>query len=177
MNNDSPKGVQKAAKPMRLIDVSFNTPDKNLAYDEALLDAVEAGARDEVLRFWESSSLFVVLGVSPAVSGQTVVTRVGAAPARARMLDPGLISGEEAARIGLVTDLVEEPGAVLPAAMALAGELGAKGPHALAATKRWLGALDGTTAGGGPDGLGVSLGLAGGVEEGELLKQFWSRRG
>ncbi len=49
---------------MRLIDVSFNSPEKNLAYDEALLDAVEGGARDEVLRFWESPSLFVVLGVS-----------------------------------------------------------------------------------------------------------------
>ncbi|MCC7387653.1 MAG: enoyl-CoA hydratase/isomerase family protein [Phycisphaerales bacterium] len=129
----------------------------------------------------------VLLGVSPAVSGPTLAPRVGAGPARARMLDPGLISGEEAARIGLVTDLVEEPGAVLPAAMALAVELGRKGPHALAATKRWLGALDGTgtgegaggAAGGnvGPDGLRVSLGLAGGVEEAELLEKFWSRRG
>ncbi len=119
----------------------------------------------------------VLLGVSPAVSGPTLVPRVGAGPARARMLDPGLISGEVAARIGLVTDLVEEGDAVLPAAVSLAGELAAKGRHSLAATKRWLGALDGTTAGGGPDGLGVSLGLAGGVEEGELLKQFWSRRG
>lgn len=49
---------------MRLLDVSFNTPEKNLAFDEALLDTVEGGAREEVLRFWESPSLFVVLGVS-----------------------------------------------------------------------------------------------------------------
>jgi enoyl-CoA hydratase/carnithine racemase len=119
----------------------------------------------------------VLLGVSPAVSGPTLVPRVGAGPARARMLDPRLISGEEAARIGLVTDLVEEPGAVLPAAVALAGELGTKGPQALAATKRWLGTLDGTGGGDGPDGLGVSLGLAGGEEEARLLEEFWSHRG
>ncbi|MBX7257651.1 MAG: lipoate--protein ligase family protein [Candidatus Hydrogenedentes bacterium] len=49
---------------LRFLDVSFNTPEKNLAFDEALLDSVEGGAREEILRIWESPSLFVVLGVS-----------------------------------------------------------------------------------------------------------------
>lgn len=118
----------------------------------------------------------VLLGVSPAVSGPTLVPRVGAGAARARMLDPGLVSGEEAARMGLVTDLVGAGDEVAPAAMALAGMLAAKGRGALEATKRWLGVLDGTGPGvvGAPDGLGVSLGLTGGAEEGALLARFWS---
>ncbi|GMW02823.1 MAG: hypothetical protein AMXMBFR84_39590 [Candidatus Hydrogenedentota bacterium] len=49
---------------MRVLDFSFAEPDRNLALDEVLLDAVEAGDSDDVLRFWESPVPFVVLGVS-----------------------------------------------------------------------------------------------------------------
>jgi lipoate-protein ligase A len=45
-------------------DVSFDKPNMNLAFDEALLDACEDGSGDECLRFWESPVPFVVLGVS-----------------------------------------------------------------------------------------------------------------
>ena len=102
------------------------------------------------------------------------------------MLDPGLISGVEAARIGLVSDLVEVRDEVGPAARRLAGELAAKGPGALAATKGWLGELDGTaprepTESGARGsallrGLEASLGLAGGEEERSLLERYWSGR-
>ncbi|MGD9648161.1 MAG: biotin/lipoate A/B protein ligase family protein [Pirellulales bacterium] len=54
---------------MRLLDHSCATAEENLAFDEALLDEAEAPrspgagqANDEVLRFWESPSLAVVLG-------------------------------------------------------------------------------------------------------------------
>ena len=150
----------------------------------------------------------VLLGVSPAVSAPTLVPRVGSGAARVRMLDPGLISGEQAAKTGLVSDLVEERAAVHPAANRLAECLAAKGRGAIVATKRWLSELDGTApseparvgpggpapslargalsqappraqgarSSGSPDGLAVSLGLAGGEEERILLERFWASR-
>ena len=49
---------------MESIDRSFASPEDNLAFDEALLDMCEAGCDEEVLRFWEPRSPFVVLGLS-----------------------------------------------------------------------------------------------------------------
>jgi len=49
---------------MRLLDLSFATPEENLACDEALLNSCETDGGDEILRFWESPSHFVVLGYS-----------------------------------------------------------------------------------------------------------------
>jgi lipoate-protein ligase A len=47
---------------MRLIDLSFDTPEENLAMDEAVLDAVESGHSPATLRFWECPVRFVVTG-------------------------------------------------------------------------------------------------------------------
>ena len=48
---------------MLLIDHSSPTPAENLALDEALLEACEAGELSgEILRFWASPEYFVVLG-------------------------------------------------------------------------------------------------------------------
>jgi lipoate-protein ligase A len=44
------------------IDRTFGSPAENVACDEALLDLCETGSMDEVLRFWESSTPFVVVG-------------------------------------------------------------------------------------------------------------------
>jgi len=52
---------------MRFIDYSFKRPEENLAFDEILLDAAEHGHGGQVLRVWESSHPFVVLGVSQAL--------------------------------------------------------------------------------------------------------------
>ena len=54
---------------MRLLDLSYDTPEDNLALDEALLQQLQAvetsGKRPvETLRFWESATPFVVLGRS-----------------------------------------------------------------------------------------------------------------
>ncbi len=49
---------------MKFLDLTFSTPEENLACDEASLDACEAGQNEEVLRFWESPSYFIVLGYS-----------------------------------------------------------------------------------------------------------------
>jgi lipoate-protein ligase A len=53
---------------MKLLDLTLPWPAENLACDEALLDAAEAGAGDEVLRFWESRESFVVVGYANKVA-------------------------------------------------------------------------------------------------------------
>lgn len=47
---------------MNLCDLTLPTPEENLACDEALLDLCEAGHSGDILRFWEPSRHFVVLG-------------------------------------------------------------------------------------------------------------------
>jgi len=47
---------------MILKDFSFDTPQENIVYDEVLLHMAEQGCCGEVLRFWESHQLFIVLG-------------------------------------------------------------------------------------------------------------------
>jgi|SRR6266404_1790583 len=47
---------------MILCDLTLSTPAENLACDEALLDLCEDGLGSELLRFWEPSQYFVVLG-------------------------------------------------------------------------------------------------------------------
>lgn len=50
--------------PLELLDVSLDSPAKNLALDDLLLLEVDAGLRKPVLRLWESSQPVVVLGRS-----------------------------------------------------------------------------------------------------------------
>jgi len=47
---------------MKWLDLTFTTPEENLACDEALLNWCEAGHSGELLRFWTSFEYFVVLG-------------------------------------------------------------------------------------------------------------------
>jgi lipoate-protein ligase A len=49
---------------MKYLDRTLQTPQENLACDEALLDSCEEGFPDEILRFWEPRQHFVVLGYS-----------------------------------------------------------------------------------------------------------------
>ena len=49
---------------MKTLDITLQTPEQNLALDEALLDLCEAGSGHEILRFWEPLETFVVLGYS-----------------------------------------------------------------------------------------------------------------
>jgi lipoate-protein ligase A len=53
---------------MTFLDTTFPTPEENLACDDALLDACEEDGSDEVLRVWEPSTAFVVLGYSNRAS-------------------------------------------------------------------------------------------------------------
>lgn len=54
---------------MYLLDLTLRTPAENVALDEALLDAAEAGEIDgPVLRLWEPAEPFVVVGRSSYAS-------------------------------------------------------------------------------------------------------------
>lgn len=112
------------------------------------------------------------IGVSPAVSAPYFSLGAGYGPARAAMLQPTLISGTHAAHLGLAHHCVASPDEVIPRARALALELAAKPPHAIAATRRWLHTLDRAAWPGdsAPDtALHTSLSLTGGVEERRML--------
>jgi lipoate-protein ligase A len=52
---------------MKFLDITFDTPQENLACDEALLCMCQAGFDEEILRFWEARQHFVVLGYSSRV--------------------------------------------------------------------------------------------------------------
>ncbi len=56
---------------MHFIDTSFPTPEQNLAADEFLLDQEQ-----EVLRFWEPNSYFVVLGHSNKIKAEVKSTEI-----------------------------------------------------------------------------------------------------
>jgi lipoate-protein ligase A len=58
---------------VQLLDFSAPTPEENLALDEALLEAAEAGEGQTTLRFWESSAYFVALGYTNRRATETNV--------------------------------------------------------------------------------------------------------
>ena len=61
---------------MRLIDLSFPSPQENILYDEVLLKLAEEGQGGEALRFWESSQLFVVLGRMGKIEEEVCVDQI-----------------------------------------------------------------------------------------------------
>jgi lipoate-protein ligase A len=52
---------------MTFLDLTLSTPAENLACDEALLEQFEANGGGEVLRFWEPTERFVVVGYANSV--------------------------------------------------------------------------------------------------------------
>jgi lipoate-protein ligase A len=49
---------------MKYLNLSFQTPEENLACDELLLNLCEENRGQEFLRFWQPASHFIVLGYS-----------------------------------------------------------------------------------------------------------------
>ena len=47
---------------MKVLDLSFPDPEQNLFYDDELLCKADKAGGGEVLRFWESPRIFVVMG-------------------------------------------------------------------------------------------------------------------
>lgn len=56
---------------MKCCELTLSTPQENLACDEALLDHCEETGADEVIRFWEPSRYFVVLGYANRIATET----------------------------------------------------------------------------------------------------------
>lgn len=110
------------------------------------------------------------LGISPAVSAPYLAQRIGTGAARERLLDPGLIDGVEAARIGLVDECIENAEDVLARAVERAQSFAAKPPHAFAATKRLLREMEDLNgASRGENALWVSVRLAENAEQRQAL--------
>lgn len=82
------------------------------------------------------------IGVSPAVTIPLLAAGIGQGPARSLLMSGEIFDGVMAHRIGLVSHLTSKGETALQAAQQLALDLAKKGPHALAATKRWLNVLD-----------------------------------
>jgi methylglutaconyl-CoA hydratase len=116
------------------------------------------------------------LGISPAVSAAHLLAGVGPGAARALMLDPGVIDGERAYRVGLVSHVVAGVGECEPAALELARGLASKPPHAMGHTKRWLNQLDGSLDEAAIEaGLAASLAGIGSQEQTTLLARAWAK--
>ena len=62
---------------MQFLDLTLPTPAENLACDEALLDLCQAGAATEILRIWQPTEHFLVLGYS-----NPIATEINLAQAR-----------------------------------------------------------------------------------------------
>ncbi len=116
----------------------------------------------------------VPLGISPAVSAPTLAMSVGLRATRERLLDPVLVSGDEARRIGLADFSVELPEDVVPRAQIEAIKLGSKAPWAFSATKLWLNEIEGSDRDHLLDSaLEASLSLVGSAEERERLAKLF----
>lgn len=118
----------------------------------------------------------VRLGVSPAVSSPFVARAVGPGATRSLQLDPGLIGGREAVRLGMAYESLPDAAGVRPRALELAEQLAAKPAHALAATRSWLRELESLTPEEAGAALDASAALAGGEEERALLAGAGGKR-
>ncbi|TVQ60430.1 MAG: enoyl-CoA hydratase/isomerase family protein [Phycisphaerales bacterium] len=86
----------------------------------------------------------VDLGVCPAVVAPWLIKKIGPGAARRVLLEGGVMSGDRAHELGLVTRVVPQD-ELDSATHELAQRLAKAGPRALRATKMWLNELDGST--------------------------------
>lgn len=87
----------------------------------------------------------VDLGLCPAVVAPWLVRKIGPGRARKVLLSGGLMSGATAHELGIVTDAVESRDELDEAVNKLTATLATGGRDALAATKKLLNTLDGST--------------------------------
>lgn len=117
----------------------------------------------------------VRLGVSPAVSAPFLGQSVSGGNMRQLLLEPRLIRGLPALKMGLVHELVDDVDGVEPRAIELAQRLANKPIGGIRATRDWL--LELTSMGAGSDAprraLEASLSLVGQPEEHAMLEAVW----
>lgn len=118
----------------------------------------------------------VRLGISPAVSAVHLSAGMGTGPARTRLLDPGVVNGRDAVRLGLASESLTTPRECEARAVAIATALAEKPRHALAYTKRWLNELDGSNDRGLlAAALAASHSGVGSPEQQTMLQAAWKK--
>lgn len=117
------------------------------------------------------------IGLSPAVSAPTLMTTIGAGPARELMMSGRIITGEEARQLGLAAETHEGDQETLNAARTLCELLSSHGRYALRVTKEWLNDLDGSMQDARFDGPAADTGREAVMPENTaLLRDFWTKR-
>jgi enoyl-CoA hydratase/carnithine racemase len=120
-----------------------------------------------------------MLGLSPAVSAPNMRRAMSDGATRARLLQPSLVTGAEATRLGLVHESVATAAEVLPRATAVAQQLAAKPAGAARITKAWLAKVEqraGLSSGVmAAASLETSIGVVGTPEERSRLAAFVQR--
>lgn len=97
---------------MRLLDVSYEEPELNLALDELLLNEAEAGRGAETFRFWESPRYFAVAGVAQSIADvidQNACERDGVAIGRRCSAGGCVLQGPGCLNYALILDQRERP--------------------------------------------------------------------
>lgn len=116
------------------------------------------------------------LGISPAVTAPFLRAAVGDGAMRSLLLDPTLVDGLRAHDLGLIHELVEDADAVESRALEVARRLAAKPVGGVAATRLWLGELEGEKAGAQRRaGLAASLDALDEDTVKRLERQVWKR--
>lgn len=114
------------------------------------------------------------IGISPAVNLPTLIADL-AGGARGLSLSGELIDAATAHRLGLVDRLADDPASLRAMTDALCRQLATHPPGAIAATKAFLNAADGTDRDDRFDATAeTSATLAGGDECHRMLRDFWA---
>lgn len=116
------------------------------------------------------------LGISPGVSAPFLSGQIPSGAVRELQLDPGLVTGQHALDLGLVSEVVDGSEAAIERATRIAQDLRSKPRDAARATRRWLQELSALPEGSQDSGLRTSMGLVGGDEVARMLPRAWSGR-
>ena len=113
---DAPE-LDTPERAMRRLDLTLPTPAENLALDEALLDAAEAGdggnsGSNEILRLWEPTAPMVVIGRSSKIDEEVdraACARLGVPVLRRSSGGAAIVAGPGCLMYALVLSFQERP--------------------------------------------------------------------
>ena len=97
---------------MKLLDLTLPTPVENVALDESLLDAAEAGESGELLRLWEPAEHFVVVGRSSNLEAEVdleACRREGMSVVRRSSGGAAIVTGPGCLMYGVVLSYERQP--------------------------------------------------------------------
>jgi len=167
-------GLSRVVRAMRRLDTPVVAAAHGAAVAGgcALLGGADIALTDQAAKLGYP---VVKLGVSPAINGPTLAMLTGRGRARERMLDPGLIDGREALRIGLVHVCCDIREDVIPTAVKRAKALAAWDRANWTQTKRHLNELDGSTDDAIFDrALAASMKLVGSADQLTRVAALWA---